>query len=101
MTAWSTESAWSTELQDSQGYTEKPCLEKPKTKKKRKKEKEKNMSLVLLEQDRKGRSQNKSQVCVKYNSLLSIFSSVFRAHQRTADEEAPGPCLPQLAAGNC
>jgi hypothetical protein len=26
--------AWSTEFQDSQGYTEKPCLEKPKPKKK-------------------------------------------------------------------
>jgi hypothetical protein len=26
--------AWSTEFQDSQGYTEKPCLEKPKRKKK-------------------------------------------------------------------
>ena len=25
--------AWSTEFQDSQGYTEKPCLEKPKKKK--------------------------------------------------------------------
>jgi hypothetical protein len=25
--------AWSTEFQDSQGYTEKPCLEKPKTNK--------------------------------------------------------------------
>ena len=26
--------AWSTEFQDSQGYAEKPCLEKPKKKKK-------------------------------------------------------------------
>jgi hypothetical protein len=34
--------AWSTkrEFQDSQGYTEKPCLEKPKKKKKKRKEKE-------------------------------------------------------------
>jgi hypothetical protein len=29
--------AWSTEFQDSQGYTEKPCLEKKKKKKKKKK----------------------------------------------------------------
>jgi hypothetical protein len=29
--AWSTE--WESEFQDSQGYTEKPCLEKPKKKK--------------------------------------------------------------------
>jgi hypothetical protein len=28
--------AWSTEFQDSQGYTEKPFLEKPKKKKKKK-----------------------------------------------------------------
>jgi hypothetical protein len=28
--------AWSTEFQDSQDYTEKPCLEKPKKKGKRK-----------------------------------------------------------------
>jgi hypothetical protein len=27
----SSRSAWSTEFQDSQGYKEKPCLEKPKT----------------------------------------------------------------------
>jgi hypothetical protein len=27
--------AWSTEFQDSQGYTEKPCLKKPKKKKKK------------------------------------------------------------------
>jgi hypothetical protein len=33
--------AWSTKVkfQDSQGYTEKPCLEKPKKKKKKKKKK--------------------------------------------------------------
>ena len=34
-------SAWSCEFQDSQSYTEKPCLEKPKKKKKKEKEKKK------------------------------------------------------------
>jgi hypothetical protein len=29
--------AWSTEFQDNQGYTEKPCLKKPKTKKQQQK----------------------------------------------------------------
>jgi hypothetical protein len=29
--------AWTTEFQDSQGYTEKPCLEKPKRKKRKRK----------------------------------------------------------------
>jgi hypothetical protein len=33
----SSKPAWSTEFQDSQGYTEKPCLEKQKKKKKKKK----------------------------------------------------------------
>jgi hypothetical protein len=28
--------AWSTEFQDSQGYTEKPCLRKPKKEKRKK-----------------------------------------------------------------
>jgi hypothetical protein len=35
----SSRTAWSTEFQDSQGYTEKPCVEKPKKKKKKKKKK--------------------------------------------------------------
>jgi hypothetical protein len=33
--------AWSTEFQDSQGYTEKPCLEKKQTKKTNKQTKKK------------------------------------------------------------
>jgi hypothetical protein len=38
----SSKPAWSTKFQDSQDYTEKPCLEKPrKTKKKKKKKKRK------------------------------------------------------------
>jgi hypothetical protein len=42
----SSRTAWSTkEFQDSQGYTEKPCLEKPK-KKKKKKEKKRKESFI-------------------------------------------------------
>jgi hypothetical protein len=33
--------AWSTEFQNSQGYTEKPCLKKKKKKKEREREREK------------------------------------------------------------
>jgi hypothetical protein len=41
--------AWSTsEYQDSQGYTEKPCLEKPKKKKKEKKKSELHNSYYQL-----------------------------------------------------
>jgi hypothetical protein len=44
--------AWSTEFQDSQGYTEKPCVEKPKTntqkKKKKKKQKQKRKLYIMI-----------------------------------------------------
>ena len=41
-------SAWSCEFQDSQSYTEKPCLEKPKKKKKRKRKKKVVLVMVSL-----------------------------------------------------
>jgi hypothetical protein len=37
------------EFKDSQGYTEKPCLEKPKKKKKKKKNREKNTYMFLAQ----------------------------------------------------
>jgi hypothetical protein len=41
--------AWSTsEFQDSQGYTEKPCLEKPKKKKKKKKRERERMKTAMI-----------------------------------------------------
>jgi hypothetical protein len=51
----SSKPAWSTEFQDSLGYTGIPCLEKPKKKKKERKEKKKEKKRkekVLLHQRR-------------------------------------------------
>ena len=44
------------EFQDSQGYTEKPCLKKPKKKKKRKKEKKKKKFLETQQYYRENNS---------------------------------------------
>ena len=40
--------AWSTEFQDSQSYTEKPCLKKKKKKKKKKNGKEKKKKMLQM-----------------------------------------------------
>lgn len=56
---------------------------------------------VLCQRDKEGKESGQEPGLCRYNSLLSIFSRVFRAHQRTANKEAPGPCFPQLAAGKC
>ena len=41
--------AWSTEFQDSQGYTEKPCLGKSKRKTKKQKQKRKLYIMITLQ----------------------------------------------------
>jgi hypothetical protein len=49
------------EFQDSQGYTEKPCLEKPKPKKKNQNQKKKKKKKGRKEGRKKGRKKEESK----------------------------------------
>jgi hypothetical protein len=54
--------AWSTEFQDSQGYTKKLCLEKPNNKQTNKNKKQKS------KQNKTKQKQNPLQTCIKFST---------------------------------
>jgi hypothetical protein len=61
--------AWSSQFQDSQGYTEKPCLKKKKQRKRKRKRKRKRRRKEKEEEEEKKKKKKKEKVKGRKNNI--------------------------------